>query len=95
MGKQKTLPTFVLCTEHMTSETAAAIQAATPATWRIREEAGEVRAASLGGHVLFVLGATRSPSRLAIRFTGGSSVGRFYIPLSSFSTFLDSVVPPN
>ncbi len=66
------------------------IWAATPTGWAVQESEEPVQAARLGANVLFVITAY-AKGRLRIRFTGGSSVGAFSLPLRDLPSFFTSL----
>ena len=92
MGRVK--PTYVLCCDGMPEQTAAALRAATPPSWRIQEEAECPKASALGGSTLLVVKASQHPTQVRVQFTSGSSVGAFRVPVSKFAAFLATVAIP-
>ncbi len=87
---RKTHPTFVLCKQDMPEEIVEQIWAATPAGWAVQESEEPVQASRLGANILFVV-TGYAKGRLRIRFTGGSSVGAFTLPLQDLPSFFTSL----
>lgn len=86
----KARPSYILCTRNFSKGAIQRIRDATPPEWSIQESDEPVRATEVGGNILFLLSG--SDHSMAIRYAGGSCVGRVSITMRDLETLFETIL---